>query len=154
MKFNRSGLQRTILCFMLYFIFVSFFYDKNLVNGLFNKMSEIIFWVFIVTLIIESILAGYQLQLSYIIISMSTCMIFYVIDIYVSSATRLGYVLYELEKTLFKLPLADKQGFSLVTIGVGICVSYCIGIAIYYAKKQYLVIKSRNDVINELKSTK
>jgi hypothetical protein len=103
MKFNRSGLQRTILCFMLYFIFVSFFYDKNLVNGLFNKMSEIIFWVFIVTLIIESILAGYQLQLSYIIISMSTCMIFYVIDIYVSSATRLGYVLYELEKTLFKL---------------------------------------------------
>lgn len=148
MKLMRSSIQRFNICAITYFIYVCFFYEKDLFGGVFFQISKILIWIFIAVLIFESLRAGYCEQILFIILTYTILTIFYCIGAYISSATIWGYGLYELERTLFLLPLNSMTMFSTVTFIFISIISFIFGFACKLIKKTIHVTKEGNDVIN------
>ncbi|MEG0170027.1 hypothetical protein [Anaerorhabdus sp.] len=154
MKLNRNSLQRFNICAILYFVYICFFYEKNLFGGIFFQISRVLIWVFLLILIYESFSAGYHEQILFIVLMFVILALFYYIDTSVSSATVWGFGLFELNRTLFTLPLSYYQSLNevvFIMVSVG---SFILGYAVKLIKNYVLVTKANKDVTNEIKPTK
>ena len=130
MKFKTNAIQDSILCIIMFLIYICLFYERSLFPSITLILKDITLVLFIITSIFYCIYYAYKLNFIFLVINIAFYLPFVYIINFVKSSTKTGYALYELYRILFFHPLQNYKIFKLeywivllaiLTVSVSIC---------------------------------
>ena len=139
MKFKSNVVQDSILCIILYLVYVCLFFERSLFPSITTILTDIILLCFILASTCYCVYYSYKLKFQFLFINLIFYLPFYYIITFVKSSTKIGYSLYEFYRIVFHYPLQSYGNFHveywIVYLAIISIISGIVGIIIIKRKK-------------------
>ncbi len=140
---TRTWFQQANMVIVTLLCYACSFNENVYIGGIIARYSHLFFYLFIATLVINSIISGYRKQYLYLIPTISIFIIAILIDKLADPTTLLGYGIKEVVNIIFHTPLARYPLITPLNCIITIILFFLIGFTINEIKS--MIDQKNND---------